>query len=50
MFARAVRAFVKRNRDKGVTDRLNEVYAREASGLDPALAAMQDSSVPSEEW
>ena len=50
MFARAVRAFVKRNRDMGVTERLNEVYAKEASELDPAVAAMQDSSVPREEW
>lgn len=50
MFARAVRAFVRRNRHQGVTERLNRVYPAEGSELDPAIASMQDASLPREDW
>jgi metal-responsive CopG/Arc/MetJ family transcriptional regulator len=50
MFARAVRAFVQRNRGQGVTDRLNRVYSAECSKLDPSITHMQTASIPREEW
>jgi hypothetical protein len=33
-----------------VTRRLNEVYAKEDSGLDPVLERLQALSLPKEEW
>jgi metal-responsive CopG/Arc/MetJ family transcriptional regulator len=50
LYARAVEAFVKEYRRKGVTEALNRVYSKHPSGLDPVLAKMQFMSLPKEEW
>lgn len=50
LYARAVEAFVKEYRRKGVTEALNRVYSKRPSGLDPVLAKMQFMSLPKEEW
>jgi len=35
---------------RDITARLNEIYVREPSTLDPGLAAMQRASLPHEAW
>jgi len=50
LYATAVREYVAALRSRGVTERLNEVYADETSGLDPALQRAQAGAVGSEEW
>lgn len=46
----AVARDLSRYRKENITARLNEVYANDASGVDPLLAAMQLVSIPKEEW
>ena len=50
LYAKAVWAYVRRHRDTGVTKRLNDIYGKEDSILDPALARMQSHSMPREDW
>jgi len=40
-FVEAVKLFLRKNGDRGVTERLDEVYAKAESKVDPALSAMQ---------
>jgi metal-responsive CopG/Arc/MetJ family transcriptional regulator len=49
-YSKAVEAFLKANRSRDLKDALNAVYSAEESRLDPALAAMQEASLPVEEW
>ncbi|HSL84672.1 MAG TPA: hypothetical protein VLF66_18000 [Thermoanaerobaculia bacterium] len=50
LYARALSDFIEKRLDRRVTERLDEVYAREESGLDPALARLQAASLPRDEW
>ncbi len=51
LYARALREYLKEHRGEGITDRLNEVYgAVEDISLDPAVARMQQRSLPEDEW
>lgn len=52
LYARAVREFLERSRCEGVTERLNEIYGKDAtdSGLDEGLAALQAASMEKEDW
>jgi len=50
LYARAVAEYLAKHRDENVTERLNEVYADEASGLDPSVRSAQARSVSSNEW
>lgn len=50
LYARAVEAYLKAHRAKGVKEALDAVYASETSNLDPALAMMQEASLWREEW
>ena len=50
LFTVAVDEYVRQHRAEDVTSRLNEIYAREDSSLDPVLEAMQTISLPREEW
>lgn len=50
LYATAVAEYVAALRSRGVTARLNEVYADETSGLDPALQRAQAGAVGSEDW
>jgi hypothetical protein len=50
LFTRAVEEFLSRHRHEGVTERLNRVYAREVSPLDPALSRLQSATLPKEKW
>lgn len=50
LYARAVAELLARLRDDDVTRRLDEVYSRTGSRLDPVLARLQGESLPSEDW
>ena len=50
MYATAVAEYLARHRDEGITSKLNEVFAREPSGLDPALRRAQARSVGRGDW
>jgi hypothetical protein len=40
-FVEAVKLFLRKNGDRGVTERLDEVCAKAESKVDPGLSAMQ---------
>jgi hypothetical protein len=40
-FVNAVKLFLKAHGDRGVTERLDEVYGKSESKVDPALSTMQ---------
>lgn len=50
LFTRAVSAYVQEGADDDVTARLDEVYARESSALDPVIEQVQFASLPREHW
>ena len=50
LYATAVAEYVAALRSRGVTARLNEVYADHSSSLDAGLERAQANSVDSEEW
>ncbi len=50
LYATAVAEYVAALRSRGVTARLNEVYASHSSLLEPALERAQAGAVGSEEW
>jgi metal-responsive CopG/Arc/MetJ family transcriptional regulator len=49
-YARALEAYVKEHSGEEVTRRLNEVYARLPSGLDPAVGALSREVLRREKW
>lgn len=50
LYARAVAEYVAKHRDQDVTAKLNEVYADEPSGLEPAVRSAQSRSIRSADW
>ena len=50
LYATAVEEYLAKHRDEDVTARLNDVYAEQDSGMDPALRRAQARSVRSTEW
>lgn len=50
LFARAIQLYLQAHRYDGITDALNQVYATEASALDPALVAAQTRALAKEDW
>ena len=50
LYATAVAEYLAKHRDEDVTGRLNEVFADEPSGIDPALRSAQARSVSAAEW
>lgn len=50
LYAKALREYLNEHRGEGITERLDEVYGTEEGGLDPALARLQGSSLPGDEW
>jgi len=50
LYANAVAEYLAKHRGQDVTARLNEVYADETRGLDPALRSAQGHSIGSSEW
>ncbi|AOY80856.1 hypothetical protein BJP36_13980 [Moorena producens JHB] len=50
LYLKALKAYLKRyNRDQ-ILQKLNEVYSKESSELDPVMAKIQFMSLPNEEW
>ena len=50
LYAAAVTEFLERHQDNSITERLNEVYISEHTGIDPIIIKMQLASLPQEEW
>lgn len=50
LYANALRAYLEERRGADITEKLNEVYAEEAEGLDPLLSEMQARSLPEDGW
>jgi len=50
LYARALEAYLQRQRSKGIKEALDEVYGTESSELDPVLARLQDMALGREEW
>lgn len=50
LISRAVAEFLGHHRAEGVTEKLNRVYAREESRVDPVLSRLQFTSLPKERW
>ncbi len=50
LYAQAVQSFVQVKIREDVTQALNKIYAKEASGLEPPLIRMQGLSCPDEKW
>ena len=50
LFSIAVDEYIQHHRQDNVTQKLNEVYAKEDSSLDPVLDKVQALSLPKENW
>ena len=50
LYTEAVKLFMDQRKPEDVTGRLNEIYGKESSELDPVLQAMQTRSVSRESW
>lgn len=50
LFTAAVEQYVQHHRADDVTRRLNAIYSKEESSLDPVMETLQIFSLPREEW
>ena len=50
LYSEAIAAYLKDHGSERITDRLNEVYTRVDSRLDPALARVQSAAVCRGDW
>lgn len=50
LFTRALVEFLSRRRNEGVTERLNRLYDKADSRLDPVISKMQGSVIGREKW
>lgn len=50
LYANAVHEYVEKYRAGDITERLDEVYAKTDSRLDPGLRIMQSASLKREDW
>ena len=50
LYTEAVKSFMDQRKPEDVTGRLNELYGREPSELNPVLQAMQTRSISRESW
>jgi metal-responsive CopG/Arc/MetJ family transcriptional regulator len=50
LYAKALEEYLVRHDDEDITRRLNEVYEREASAIDPALSRIAARALPKESW
>lgn len=49
LYSKALQEFLARHDDE-ITRRLNEVYERESSAIDPAISRIAARSLPKESW
>ena len=50
LYTKALRAYLKRYKRDQILLKLNQVYDRESSEVDPVMARMQFMSLPREDW
>jgi metal-responsive CopG/Arc/MetJ family transcriptional regulator len=50
LFSRAVEAYIEAHKHDSLREALDAVYTEESSGLDQALAQMQWTSLPQDDW
>lgn len=50
LYTKALQAYLKRHNRTQILLKLNQVYAKESSKLDPVMAKMQFMSLPREDW
>ena len=50
LYAKAVTEYLRDHQKDGVTEKLNEIYEKEFSELDPICHALQFSSLQKDEW
>ncbi len=50
LYSCALERYVSKAQEGDITARLNKIYGRESSELDPMLEALQELSIPLEEW
>jgi metal-responsive CopG/Arc/MetJ family transcriptional regulator len=50
LYANAIAEFLERRRSSKITERLNKVYSKEPSELDPALQSAQIRSLEKDNW
>ncbi|NEQ16742.1 MAG: hypothetical protein F6K44_24440 [Moorea sp. SIO3E2] len=50
LYLKALKAYLKRYNRYQILHKLNEVYSKEYSELDPVMAKIQFMSLPDEEW
>jgi len=50
LYSQAVEEFISDHKSLKVKEKLDEVYGKERSSLDPALLKMQELSLPKEQW
>ena len=50
LYTKALRAYLKRYKRDQILLKLNQVYDRESSEVDPVMARMQFMSLPRENW
>jgi len=50
LYAKAVTEYLRDHQKDGVTEKLNEIYEKKSSELDPICHALQFSSLQKDEW
>jgi metal-responsive CopG/Arc/MetJ family transcriptional regulator len=50
LYTKALQSYLKRHNRDQVLLKLNQIYSRESSELDPVMAKMQFMSLPREDW
>lgn len=50
LYAKALRDYVKPREANGITRKLNRVYARQPSRLDPSIERMQSEAIGEDRW
>ncbi|MCS6813054.1 MAG: hypothetical protein NZ772_05710 [Cyanobacteria bacterium] len=50
LYTKALQAYLNRYSRDQILLKLNQVYSRESSELDPVMARMQSMSLPYEDW
>ena len=50
VFSAAAEEYVQHHQREGVTERLNAIYAKESSVLDPMLSKLQSTGLTSGSW
>jgi len=50
LYVTALRHYLLEHRSEGITERLDEIYGTEDGALDPAIARLQERSLPRDDW